>query len=302
MNRIARIAVVGLIGMALSGAALAQTEPLALVVQDAIAQPGGIAAIVLKTYSSRPVGQGQVCLKVSGRPFVSTEATYIPAPKGEVTKRSQTVDAHTFMVQFQSPTAAVNRIEGPMLVVYFRVSPTARAGQLFDIELDMLNTFLQDAGGGAVLIEPSPGQLTIRAPGAPFHFAAEGDRIAPGDTALLSAETNEPIRLSSGQATFVYNPALASGPAEVAIPPVYGNSTYTVDDSIPGRVVVNFISPNSSLGALPGGFISVRLPTSPAVPLGTRAPIALDPAGTFLIDRRGRTLALAIEDGELRFE
>jgi hypothetical protein len=189
-----------------------------------------------------------------------------------------------------------------MLVFYLRVSPTVREGQAFDIHIDTLNTYLWDATGAPVTVAPTAGQLAIRAADSPFHFAAEGDTIAPGETALLGAATKDPIRLSAGQATFLYDPALASGPAEVSIPSVYGSSAFTVDASVAGRLVVTFMSPNESLGALPGGFISVRLPTSTAVPPGTRAPIALDPAGTYLVDRDGRTLALDLEDSELRFE
>lgn len=302
MSRVARFAVMALIGMAVSGAAPAQADPLALAVQDALAQPGGIAAIVLKTYSARPISQGQICLRVTGRPFVSMEGTYIPAAQGRVSKHAKVVDASTYLLNFWSPIARLNRTEGPMLVFYLRVSPTLREGQTFDIRIDTLNTHLWDAAGAPVAVEPTPGQLAIRAADSPFHLAAEGDTIAPGETALLSAETKDPIRLSSGQATFLYDPTLAGGPAEVSIPSVYGSSTFTVDDSVAGRLVVTFMSPNQSLGALPGGFISVRLPTSTAVPLGTQAPLALDPAGTFLVDRDGRSLALDMENGELRFE
>ena len=38
-------------------------EELTLRVSDAEGVPGGLAAITLRTYASRPIGQGQVCLE-----------------------------------------------------------------------------------------------------------------------------------------------------------------------------------------------------------------------------------------------
>ena len=71
--------------------------------------------------------------------------------------------------------------------------------------------------------------------------------MGAGEVAELGVQTFEPFLVSGGRFTLRYNASLAAGPAVVKLDQRYGKSTFTVDRSKPGRLVVNFQSSNKTL-------------------------------------------------------
>lgn len=69
------------------------------------------------------------------------------------------------MVDFASDSATINEADGPMLVLYFRLSEDLLPDQEFKIGLDREYTFIVDAKGEAVELELKPGRLRIEEPG-----------------------------------------------------------------------------------------------------------------------------------------
>ena len=57
------IAFAAMLGALVVGIPASGAGTLTLRVQDAIGEPGGLVAVVLRTYASRPIGQGQVCME-----------------------------------------------------------------------------------------------------------------------------------------------------------------------------------------------------------------------------------------------
>lgn len=277
------------------------SDHLVLHVNDAIAPPGGIASVVVRSYASRPIGQGQVCLMVDGRPFRSMEGLALPDPGGDARKRFEVVDPETILVQMLSPSASINEVEGPIFALYFRVRNNAVPGDRFPLHFDLLNTIFRDALGDDIAVVGLDGELRIRAHGAPISVEADGDTVQPGEIAELGLETFEPIRLASGQFGLRYPADVAGGPPEVRVLAPFGNAELDVDDSTPGLILVSFVSPDGSLNRMPGRIVDILLPTSPDVPPATMVPVTLDPALTFLIARDGRTLELGLEAGTLEF-
>jgi hypothetical protein len=284
-------------------------EKLTLRVNDAIAVPGGTAAIVLRTYASKPIEQGQLCLEAKPTTPDSSGPAKI-ARSAEVFSDNQdtaitftadlTQAVQTFVVQFSSPTATINSSDGPLAVLLVDLDETLTPGQTFDLTIDLQNTFLIDENGNPIEIRPRAGKLTIRDPSDPVIISAHAEDVAPGDVAKLSLLTNEHLPLASGRVGFAYDSAIAAGPPTVAVDPRYGQVLFSLDISIPGLAIVDFVSPDGSFNSIPGNVIDLYVPTLETIPVGTQSPISLD-ASVFLIGTTGQSLSLSLENNELNF-
>jgi hypothetical protein len=297
-------------------------ETLKLRANDAIGKPGGIVAIVLRTYAARPIRQGQISVRVR-RPAAA--ASTLSGPTVEAltepaqpltflsavvysTRRDSAIQAtptgvagsQAVNVQFSSPSATVNAADGPLAVLRFRLHPGVTPGREYTIEVDPALTSLVDSGGQPISIEPINAVLTVRAPSAPFAVEAEGDEVEPGETAELGFQTFEPFKISSGRVTLRYNAAVSGRPV-VRMDSRYGRSTFTVIRK-PGVLIVDFKSPDRTLNNVPGTIVAVSLPTKASAAIGTQSPVRLDPAGTWLKNPQGQKLKLKIENGSLAFE
>lgn len=292
--------------------ARAQTEPLTLRLNDAVGRPGGRAALVFRTYAPRPAGQGQICGAIpfgpiagEGQPLRALLRTEVLTPLDDAVLRGRLISQpgqQSLMTSFHSPSRTINSVDGPLAVFFVRIDPNAAPGTFLNLSIDPADTFLLDAEGQPIPIEPVSGELRIISVADPTPIAAEGDKVAPGEIALLSFQTFEPARLSAGQVAIEYDPSVVVGSPVVRMNPSYGNADFTVDDLTPGLVVVNFSSPDRSLNRIPGDLVEIDVQTSPDVPLGTRAPVTLVTALTFLVDRVGNVINTTVEEaGEIEF-
>lgn len=299
-------------------------DALTLRVNDAIGVPGGTVAVVLRTYAPRPVRQGQIHVKIRRparprnaklglaleeltqpvRPLTMISATVYSQNGDSVSQSALTgqPDSQTATIRFESPSGGVNTSDGPMAVFRFRLDRSVKPGQRFELQIDPARTNLVDAQGRPVTIEPRPAFLTVRAPKSPFLLEAEGDDVEPGEVAELGVQTFEPFPVSGGRITLRYAQTLAGGQPVVRMDPRYGRSTFTVDRSKPGVLVVNFTSRDSTLNTVPGTFVAIDMPVSASARIGARSPLTLDPAGTWLLSRKGRKLKVRMESGTLEVE
>lgn len=298
-------------------------EVLTLRISDAMGAPGGVAAVVIRTYSSRPVGQGQLDFVSSHRVAGLTGSrsmrgvAFDPGPLtphliGHVVFSSNG-DVQSFVhtpkdkpgslrLQFVSPSASVNDLDGPLAALFFRLPAALAPGTVLDLALDGAS-FLIDDDGESVPIDIEPGELTVRAYGDPRVVEADGDRIAPGGIAELGIETLEPFALTAGHVVLHYDPTIASGPPEVRFDGRHGRASFTADVSTPGTIVVDFRSPNGSLNRdVPGELIQVTLPISESVPPGTASPLTIDPESWLQPLGFNGDLPIRFEDDEIEIE
>lgn len=297
-------------------------KTLKLRINDAIGQPGGLVAMVVRTYAARPIRQGRISVRVRKvaraakagltfealtqpvRPLLTLVSATVYSQRGDSASRAALVgapDSQAVNVDFASPSGTVNAADGPLAVFQFRLDPAVKPGQEFALEIDPALTALVDAGGSAIGLDPIPAVLTVRAPRDPFAMEAEGDEMQPGETAELGVTTFEPFAVSGGRIALRYDPAIAAGSPTVRMDPRYGRSTFSVDSGTPGLLVVTFKSPDRTLNTVPGTFLAVSLPTAASAVIGTQSAVALDPAGTWLLNAKGRKLRLKLENGTLAF-
>src|SRR5215208_705021 len=260
-------------------------KSLVLRINPAIGVPGGVVAVVLRTYAPRPVRQGQAIVRVvrrprpqkalgltleeltqTVRPLTFLSAVVYSARNDSTTQAALTgqPDSQIAMVKFQSPTGSINASDGPLAVFRFRLDPSVQPGQTFDLSLDPALTGLTDASGKPITVAPRGATLTVRAPSAPYLLEADGDKVEPGETAELGVNTFEPFPVSGGKVTLTWNPRVSGGPPTVRLDPRYGKATFTTDTSRPGRLVVDFKSPDSSFNSVPGTLVSITMPISAA--------------------------------------
>jgi len=288
---------------------------LTLRVNDAIAAPGGLAAIVVRTYSSRGLSSGQLCMEAGSvnvptgatgaGPFSALERVKVFAKKKDAlfdTSFESGNNDQVVLLQFDSKSATVNRKDGPLVVFYFRVRDDVQPGQRFRISIDPRNTMIFGRSGATVPIRPRSGDLRIRSLGAPHLAEAEGDKITPGELAELGMETYEPVAMASGSVGFRYDPALAASRPKVKLRKKYGKRRFSVDRSEPGLVLVEFRSRNDSWNMVPGEIVSIKFRTPGSAAVGTSSRVWLDPSLTFFVDPEGDMLPYRLEGDRLRFE
>ena len=299
---------------------------LKLRLNDAIAAPGGTVALVVRTYAARPIRQGRITVKVR-RPAGAKAATAalgittdeVVEPGGPLTflravvfsRRGDAVttvrptaapDGHTVRLDFSSRTATINAVDGPLAVLFFRLSASAMPGERFVVEIDPALTGLTDRNGAPLALEPIAAELVVRRPGAPYELEAEGDEVEPGETAELGVTTAEPFPIAGGRLILRYDPTVAAGAPVVTMDSRYGKAAFVVDHSVPGRLVVAFQSPDSSLNGIPGRIVAIDLKTRASAAIGWETPVTLDPTSWLRAKPGGRKMKVRLENGSLAFE
>lgn len=289
-------------------------------VNDAVGRPGGQVALVLRTYAARPMRQGRITVRVRrparkqlgltaaevaqpARPLTFVRSIVFSRNGDAVSSSTPTngADWQSVGVEFSSASGGVNAADGPLAVIYMRLDPAVAPGSVFALEVDPIATGLTDAAGAAVSIAPIGGRLRVRAPGSPFTVSAEGDELSPGETAELGVETAEPFAIQSGRIALRYPAGVQRSAPSVSMDPRYGKATFTVERSSPGLLIVSFTSPDGSLNSVPGQFLAVDLPTSATAGVGSSSQVTIDPAESWLLNKRGRKMPVTFGAASLDF-
>ncbi len=302
-----KVAVVGVLLAGAVAAAVMESRKLTVRINDAVGEPGGVVAVVLRTYASRPLGQGQLCFSATRAadpaPFAAVEGFKVFGKrdvKAEV-KLETVGDRQELFLQFSSKRGTVNRADGPLAVVYLRLKDSVRRGQTFDLALDPGQTLLFDKSGAEITVRTRGGELEVRGRRGRQKIAADGDVIRPGDNVKIGVETFEPFAILEGQVGLLYDPAIVREPPRVRMDRRHGKRKFTSDTSTPGLVLVNFSSRRALISSVPGKFIEIRLKTRDDVPVGTESVLSFDPSLTFFLDENGDVLPVKLEDKKLVF-
>ena len=296
--------------LSIAGAVEAAAEPLTVRVNDAVGIPGGTVAVILRTYASRPIGQGQLCMSAAPNgpgevaPLDAVQGSRVFSNVADVTTSlipELEMDPQAVILQFDSPSITVNASDGPLAVFLVRLSDSVVPGETYDLILDLQNTSLIDGAGRPIPIEARNGTLSIRSPLDPVSVEASAEDVVPGADAIFSVATNEVFGISSGRVGIHYDVSFAAGPPTVTMNPLHGRAEFTTDLSIPGLIIVEFDSPGASLNGIPGDLVELRVPTLDSVPVGTLSPVFLDPGLTIITDAAGQPLLLDFEADFLEF-
>lgn len=303
----------------------AAAESLTLRVNDARGGPGDLVAVVVRTYASRPIGQGQICIGTKKRggggrgrataaavtgvageaaessPFARLEKVEVFSAKQDATFQF-TFDGQEADVVFRSPTGSINAVDGPLAVFHFRLSDSVKEGEVYDLDLDVADSLIVAGSGQRLAIESKPGELEIRedddGENDEIKLMATAGRVRRGKVARVRLATQDRIGLSSGRIALRYDAKLVKGKPWVRIDPRYGKATVLADTDTPGLVVINFQSPDRSLNRVPGDLFEVRMTISRQAPRG-RSPVTIDRGLTFLRGEDGDQLDLEIQNGVL---
>lgn len=294
-------------------------KTLTLRVNDARGGPGDLVAVVVRTYASRPIGQGQLCIGARKRPprgastafletAAATDGPFVKLERAEVfsarsdARFSVTFDEQEATLKFNSPTGSINAADGPLAVLYFRLSNQVADRDVYEISVDVGESTLFDGSGQKIEIESKPGLLEIRDGGQgedeELEIEVSAGKVKAGKVAPVMISTGSPTALASGRIALRYDPKLVSGRPWVRIDPRHGKATVLVDTDTPGLVTIVFQSPDKSLNRVPGDLFEVRFPTSRQAPRG-RTALTLDRSLTFARGSDGDLLDLQLTNGAL---
>ncbi|HVR97089.1 MAG TPA: hypothetical protein VMW27_10775 [Thermoanaerobaculia bacterium] len=290
---------------------------LALRVNDAAGMPGERVAIVLRTYSSRPIGQGQIAVRSRRRasarsnalldkaagdesPFAALEEVQVFSTRRDAQFQIQ-FDPERAVLTIQSPSRTINASDGPLAILYYRLADWVQPGEEYEIGVEVENTALYDERGRLIPVESRPGTLEISsdAEDDEYELKALGAQVRPGKVAFMGVETEVPLALSSGRIVFRYDPSIARLKPKVQTSPRYGNVRFNVNTATPGMVIVNFQSPDRSFNRVPGKIVEILLRVWAGAPRGTSSRVYVDPVLSFLVDADGERVDLETKDGQL---
>lgn len=289
-------------------------EPLVIRVSDAWTTPGGQAAIVFRTYASRPVRRGKIVVRGGAgatrggggpAPIVSWDGALLFNAAGETRPVDlvPTPDGLGIELDFlDNADFDVNRTDGVVAVLYATVAAGASPGD-YPLLGDDEASELRDPENDQVLFRIRSGELRIRAAATPVEFECGDTEVQPGSGAEIEIGTGERFAIGSGTLVLEYDPAIL---LPGAVPTVWADSRHglanlTLDTSIPGRIEIGIDSPDGSLNAqVPGDLVVVHLPTDPSIPLGTDSPVSFG-AGTELFDPNQAPISVVYEGGMLEF-
>lgn len=315
------LAVAALALSALASRPAAAADKLTLRVNDARGGPGDLVAVVVRTYASRPIAQGQICIgarRTTRTRAASTVGVAAPAVGGSLFAALEKVevfsarqdaafqfsfDGEEAEVTFRSPTGSINAADGPLAVFHFRLSNAVQPGEVYEIDLDVADSVIVAGSGQKIEIESKPGRLEIRGEGGgeeedSVELGVTGGKVRRGKTARVTLATRDSVALSSGRIALRYDPRIAAGKPWVRIDPRYGKATVLVSTDTPGLVVIDFQSPDRSFNGVPGDLFEVRMVISRQAPRG-RTAVTVDPGLSFLEDAGGDGLELEIRNGSL---
>ncbi len=298
-------------------------EKLTLRVNDARGGPGDLVSVVVRTYASRPIAQGQICIgarragrarstansvvgeAATGSPFASLERVEVFSARQDATFQVS-FDGQDADVTFRSPTASINAVDGPLAVFHFRLSNSVKEGEVYDLALDIADTFIVAGSGQRLEIESKPGELEIREDDGggggeeedSVELGVTGGKVRRGKTARVKLSTRDAVPLSSGRIVLRYDPRIIAGKPWVRLDPRYGKATVIVATNTPGLVIIDFQSPDKSFNRAPGALFEVRMAISRQAPRGS-TPVTVDAGLSSLRDASGDVLDLEIRNGSL---
>lgn len=305
---------------------LAQDE-LTLRVNDVQAEPGGLVAISVRTYASRPVSQGQLSIRprarrraASAAPEQTSMSTLTTRSAAQVARGvDEIIDAvHSWVVfssngdatssagfidgtgdldiEFESLSASINDSDGPMLVIYAWLKSGLVPGTEYELGIDLGVLPLEDEAGQSIPAELRSGTLEIVAGSDALEVGVEGEDSAPGSVARLAIVTEQVRPWISGFFEVAYPADIAAGLPTVQVEPRYGQASLIVVHPEPGKVAIDFQSMDASLNFLPGEVIQILLPLNPAAPTGFY-PLSIDAASAEARGEDAMLIPLDLEPG-----
>ena len=295
-------------------------DSIRLRVNNAVAEPGGLVAFVIRTDAPQPISQGQISVRAKrtvrnrrqaaqsvsrgASPPLTLESYKVLSQSGDakvgVQVRTQG-GSQIVVLQFSSKSGSINRVDGPLAVLYFRLAATAKPRQEYELSIDAAQTFVVNPKGNPIRFVPRPGVLRVRKPDVDHELQIEGDTVTPGEVAQVELQTFEPVAMSRGHLEIRYDPSITSDLPTVTMNKKSGRRKFAVDLSTPGSIIVDFRSEDASWNLVPGGILTIDLPTSGAVANGTQSPITVDASATELLDSDGVPLPYSFKGGSVHF-
>lgn len=294
--------------VALFAADAGGAQSLRLEVQESRVVNDGVAAISLRTFRSRPVSQGQLCLRAlnatPSSPLSAINSATVFSGNADATNNAflvpDNLSPEAVMVTFESPTQSINDEDGPLLVVYVQVRDDLAVGEVFPVEIDLPNSFLLDEFGSPITIDPNDSILTVVGEAEDLEIEIEGEDDAyPGGEAEISIETDQIQSWSSASFDVSYPDEITDGPVTVEVDPRYATANVTVTEPTPGLLEIRIDSPDASLNVLPGDIVQISFPVRSDVTPGTTWPLSINETTAEVLDANQNDVDIEIDNEDL---
>ena len=212
----------------------ADAGQLTLRVDDVDALPGERVQLEIRTYSPRPVGQGQICLssrraarRAESAPGVASAASVDHSPFAALLGGRVFSDADDavfdirtverggqtlLVVDFQSPSGTINATDGPMVILDLELRSDLALGDEFEVFVDLADTIVLDPAAARLDVRTEPGRLRIRP-----------DDDSPGAVGFTQS-TFTTSEASRGAVVTVQRLGGSSGPASVSYTTLDGSA------------------------------------------------------------------------------
>ena len=271
-----------------TGAASAQDDDrLTLRVEDVRVNEGGVAVVTLRTYAPRPVGSGQLCVRVKRRaarargeqPDLELLEVRIFGSDNSTSNFIPDVDGGEIVASFTS-ALGVNRTDGPILAAFLRLGPNLAEDTELDLELDLANTSLLDSNGQEIMVDTRPGVLRVDGPTEPLALGVDGESHVPGEVPTIEVDTRKGWAVASGSFRLSVPESLADAGLTLFTRFQYGSLDAALVRENSTTMRIDFVSPGADFNEVPGAVFELRLPKTleaGVYPLAFVSAQAIDP-------------------------
>lgn len=122
--------------------------------------PGSMVLVEVRTYNPKPISDGQICLRFESTAFTSVHSVTVHGDS-DVAFTAETVMPGELLVQFSSPSASINRVDGPLLEVGMKLANDLPPGFETIVDVDTAFSGLVDHSGMALTLRGKSGLFTI---------------------------------------------------------------------------------------------------------------------------------------------
>ena len=122
--------------------------------------PGSTALVEVRTYNPKPISDGQICLRFESSVFTSVSSVSVRGDS-DVAFTAQSILPGVLLVQFSSPSASINRVDGPLLQIEMMLADDLPPGFMTTVDVDTTASTLIDHNGMVLTLQGRSGEFTV---------------------------------------------------------------------------------------------------------------------------------------------
>ncbi len=283
----------------LPGSPISSPQPtLTLAVDGGSLVPGASGDVVVRSLNALPISRGQVTIQVDPPIFIDNPVLGFASALQAGSVVMRTTAPGSYVVDLDGTASPFNSQAGILVIISGTVRQDLPIGSTVSVAMEASAV---TATGERVQVLARGASLPVVADDPSLVLSVDsGADLIPGTTVDMVIRSYNPKPISQGQIDLTYD-RTAFGPVQSAR--VHGSEpdvSFTADLNTPGRVLLSFTSPSSSINRLDGPMITLRMTLDAGLQPGAQTWMTIDLPNTILLDQGQRAVVLTTRGGTFK--